>query len=192
MSQLIAELSPDQRTALRVHTRYALLELCSRTVGHALVGRPLQARDVVGWDYSHLNRATPARLHTGPVQPGVWREVARRTLLPNEGIAVWGFAAYRRESLIDVVRLGLGQAMTLSELPTTELAVIERRDPDRVRRRSGWIDPPVCWAPQQVLTVAVLSDQGIPEDEDFGLLGLVVEPSGKTVMPDAYTGHGMA
>jgi hypothetical protein len=185
MSQFVTELDWQQRTALRLSTRQALLELVEkRTPGQNTITRSLQAADLSQYGRRRDDRREIAgRLHTGQVSPCVWKRVTVHRLYNDQGVAIWGYAAYLPDSQIDVIRLGT-DVLTLAEYALAELVAIQRRNPERVRRRSGWFDPPPLWGPNDVVSVSVLSDAGIEADEPFALLGTIAEAAGRTVLPD--------
>lgn len=151
---------------------------------YGVVGQSTIVRDGQAFDFSGSAAGAPrfARLsNRNALVADTWDvadNAAGGLLLPNnKAISIYGYQALSATPLIDAIRFTLG---TVAAVALFNLAPVYTDMTSAI----GYFDPPVFFAPGQVLQFDLLSEVAISAGaESFALLAEVAEPGMVNVVP---------
>jgi len=97
-------------------------------------------------------------------------------LLNMQAIGIYGYAAIAANPQIDQITFSVGSAAVLAQYFLDSIYADQTQT-------TGYFEP-IIWTPQQNLVISGLAGAAVAANgETFVLLGIVVEPEGRTVQP---------
>ncbi len=169
---------------LRRRSAFVALDIAQRQTGAQVIGRPLVPGDLMGGD--------PAVLRTrDPAVPGRWARILQsEPLRQDQCVAVYGIALMEPTPHLGVMRLtvshntvGIADVGVLAAVPLEIDAEFPEQDERRTAPRFGYLAKPVVIRARSSLSIDALVDAPIAAHaERFGLLGIVAEREGDTIV----------